>query len=386
MKFSWQCGLLTLAVAIFAAGAVQAQAPKSGPWEMQHSGTTAGLRGIHAVGGGVVWASGTNGTVLRTEDEGYMWQSCAMPPGAEKLDFRGIWAWDADTAIVMSSGPGDQSRLYKTTDGCSHWTLLFTNPDAASGTGFWDAILFLDRNRGILVGDPARSGPNVNPVEGGYFAFRIRVTRDGGKTWVPVVAPSLPSPGENLYPLPKESLFAASNSSVVALKDRIWIGTSGPRVLSRQLGAFQAALCAGAIDPFSHSCGIPWMDWQSEKPPLASGNDSSGVFSLAFQDAQHGMAVGGDYQKPNDSRGTAAWTSDGGKHWTAASKPPHGYRSAVAWDAVDKAWIAAGTNGSDISHDGGKTWQPLDNGNWNALSLPWVVGPQGRMGKLVSLK
>jgi len=96
---------------------------------IQSSGTKAGLRGIYAVGGGVAWASGTNGTVLRTEDGGYMWQSCALPPNAEKLDFRGIWAWDADTAVVMSSGPGDLSRIYKTTDGCSSWELLFTNPD-----------------------------------------------------------------------------------------------------------------------------------------------------------------------------------------------------------------------------------------------------------------
>jgi hypothetical protein len=27
-------------------------------------------------------------------------------------------------------------------------------------------------------------------------------------------------------------------------------------------------------------------------------------------------------------------------------------------------------------------WQPLDNGNWNALSLPFVVGPNGRIARL----
>ncbi len=67
-----------------------------------------------------------------------------MPPGAEKLDFRGIWAWDANTAVAMSSGPGDLSRLYKTTDGCSSWKLLYTNPDK---DGFWDAIAFWDKER-----------------------------------------------------------------------------------------------------------------------------------------------------------------------------------------------------------------------------------------------
>jgi len=43
-------------------------------WQLQDSHTTADLRGIHNVGNGVAWASGTNGTVLRTEDGGKLWQ------------------------------------------------------------------------------------------------------------------------------------------------------------------------------------------------------------------------------------------------------------------------------------------------------------------------
>jgi photosystem II stability/assembly factor-like uncharacterized protein len=74
-----------------------------------------------------------------------------VPEGAEKLDFRGIWAWDTNTAIVMSSGTGDLSRVYRTTDGCSHWTLVLTNPDK---TGFFDAMVFADRQVGYLLGDP----------------------------------------------------------------------------------------------------------------------------------------------------------------------------------------------------------------------------------------
>src|ERR1700758_3913118 len=120
-------------------------------WTLETSNSTADLRGIDNVGGGVAWASGTNGTVLRTEDGGYVWQSCTVPPGAEKLDFRGVQAFDANTAIVMSSGAGDQSRLYKTTDGCHTWKLIFTNPYAPEG--FFDAVLFIDRQHGLLFGD-----------------------------------------------------------------------------------------------------------------------------------------------------------------------------------------------------------------------------------------
>jgi photosystem II stability/assembly factor-like uncharacterized protein len=346
------------------------------PWELQNSTTKAGLRGIHAVGNGVAWASGANGTILRTEDGGYMWQSCAMPPGADKLDFRGIWAWDANTAVVMSSGPGDLSRLYKTTDGCSSWKLLYANPDK---DGFWDAVQFDSRNHGYLLGDPVNG------------QFVVLATFDGGGAWRPLYE------GLELdSAYPGEGAFAASNSSLTLplswsssypgrrRGDTLGRPRGTPALFFGTGGAkgsrIQVLLARGLAS------GLDGLRWESVKLPLASGTDSSGVFSLAFRDQNVGIAVGGDYKKPNESNGTAAYTSDEGKTWTAAAKPPHGYRSAVAWDAPDKAWIAVGTNGSDVSYDDGKTWQPLDNGNWNALSLPWVVGPEGRIAKLVSLK
>jgi len=126
-----------------------------------------------------------------------------------------------------------------------------------------------------------------------------------------------------------------------------------------------------------------------------------GIFSLAYRDSHmpdtevffkggggtditnwHFIAVGGDYAKPNESAGTAAWSDDSGRTWTASATPPHGYRSTVQWSESEKLWITAGTNGSDISRDDGRTWQPLDNGNWNALSLPFIVGPKGRIARL----
>jgi photosystem II stability/assembly factor-like uncharacterized protein len=384
-------GTLLAAILLAATSTAQAQ------WDIEESHTTASLRGIHNVGGGVAWASGTNGTVLRTEDGGYLWQTCNIPLGAEKLDFRGIQAFDENTAIVMSSGTGDQSRLYKTTDACQTWKLLFTNPDGPDN-GFFDTILFLDRKLGLLFGDPAHGSAARNPVEGGYFAFRIRVTDDGGDTWAPISDPEPPQPGKNLMPLGDEGLFAASNSSAASLDGWLWIGTGGSRVLRRRLyqfpmttPTFNGGFCAGAVDPISLRCGLPWLDWTNSTSPLASKGSSAGIFSLHFISATKGIAVGGDYQKPNGATGTAAYTKDGGGTWAAAQTLPHGYRSSVAYDATEKLWITVGPNGTDISTDDGKNWQPLKpsgydpadaDKNWNALSLPFVVGPNGRIGKL----
>src|SRR5579863_2070272 len=85
-------------------------------WVDQTSGTTASLRGISAVSAKVAWASGAGGVWLWTLDGGATWQSGKVP-GAESLDFRGVRALNATTAYLMSSGPGDKSRIYKTTDG-----------------------------------------------------------------------------------------------------------------------------------------------------------------------------------------------------------------------------------------------------------------------------
>ncbi len=61
----------------------------------------------------------------------------------------------------------------------------------------------------------------------------------------------------------------------------------------------------GQSDPISGIQPIAWLELETSNVPLAHGNASSGIFSLAFRDEQYGMAVGGDYTKPDESTGTA---------------------------------------------------------------------------------
>ena len=374
---------LVLLAALSATAPLSLAIPAQAQWTIQ-TPTTADLRGIDNVGKGVAWASGTDGTVLRTEDAGYLWQRCTIPPGAEHLDFRGIQAFDANTAIVMSSGPGDQSRLYKTTDGCQTWKLLFTNPDK---DGFWDALRFEAPNpqltrpatRGVIIGDP---------VDG---RFPIFISSDFGDTWTPATT-------KLLSKLPQahigEALFAASNSAADAVGDAgnlsfVTGGTGGAR--------FFHLVGGGLVLDFW------WTSASFEETKLSfpHATQAQGAFSIAHDRIDtvtfDYMIVGGDYQKP-DSPGAsvflpAATYNYFGRHQKQIypTTPPHGYRSAVAYDSNTKTWITVGPNGTDISTDDGRNWRPLlptpgeapDTAqHWNALSLPYAVGPHGRIGIL----
>ncbi len=349
--------------------AFAAHAQTAPVWTMQSPGTHASLRGIHTVDGKVAWASGSGGTVLRTIDGGEHWTQCATPDAGidgAKLDFRGVQAWDVKTAIVMASGPGELSRIYKTTDGCRTWKLLLKNPDK---DGFWDAMYFYDATSGVILGDP---------VGGRFTIFYAAV--DPGKAMRRLMNPGLEADSST------QGGFAASDS----LMDTS-LGVDG-FVTGGKGGAFyyfdaNPSVCV--------DCG--WHEvyesrsqhrWSKSAIPLLGGSESTGAYSISKRYRASAvprwlyLAVGGDYTKPNESAGTAAWSADGGQSWTAAAKPPHGYRSTVEWSEALQAWITAGTNGSDFSVDDGKSWEPLEDGNWNALSLPFLVGPDGRIARL----
>ncbi len=251
--------------------AITALALAAPAWTDQPSGVTARLRGVSAVTDRVAWASGSVGTVLRTGDGGATWQSMNIPD-AEKLDFRDIDAVSEQSAYVLSIGSGESSRIYKTIDSGRTWALQFTNADPKA---FFDAMAFWDAERGIAFSDS---------VDGRLVILR---TDTGGRLWSRVPAEGLPPALDN------EGAFAASGTNVAVYgRDHVWIGT----------GAAAAARVLRSVDG--------GRTWTAAATPLAAG-PSSGIFSIAFRDADHGIVVGGDYRKENESttrrsRATAA--------------------------------------------------------------------------------
>ena len=319
-------------------------------WRSLDAGTAASFRGLSAVSEDVVWVSGTGGTWGRSLDGGETWVTGTVP-GAEELDFRDVDAFDARAAYLMSAGPGDLSRIYKTTDGGETWDLQHANP---SPEGFYDGMAFWDVERGLTYGDP---------VDG---RFVVLTTVDGGETWSRVPAESMPPA------LPGEAGFAASGSGLAVVRGgHAWFGTGGP-----EARVFRTTDSGET--------------WTVAATPMLAGEASTGIFSLAFSDPEHGVAVGGDYRQPEAATGNAILTRDGGLSWIPAASPPTGYRSGVAYapGTEGRVLVAVGTSGSDYSLDGGETWSLLGQDDHNAVRFggsgcaAWAAGPEGRFAKL----
>ncbi len=319
--------------------------------QTQVSNTTARLRGLCVVDEKTAWATGASGTVLLTTDAGDHWNLRPVPGGAT-LDFRDVEAFDDQTACILSIGPGDRSRIYQTADGGARWECVFTMSDPR---GFLDAIAFWDKDRGIALGDP---------IEG---HFTILTTDDGGKTWQAPEKLSMPASLEG------EGAFAASGTClVVGARGHAWFGTGG-----------------GGVARLFHS--LDWgKTWSVVNAPIKADNTSSGIFSVAFRDEAHGVAIGGDYLHPDAPGPRIAITADGGKTWAPPGPGgPRAYRSCAAWLPGTGAIVAVGPSGCDVAENLALDWTSLSDRGFHAIAFApgarvgWAVGEAGAIARVV---
>lgn len=318
--------------------------PVLAQWQPQESHTQESLRGVSVFDQNIVWASGTHGTYLLTTDGGATWLA-AQVPGAEALDFRDVESFGS-TAYLLAAGPGEQSRIYKTSDQGAHWELQFTNHDPK---GFLDCMAFWDQGHGIAVGDP---------VDG---RFQLIATADGGRHWK--LLPGLPAARDG------EALFAASGTCIATQGAKnVWFATGG----------------AAARVFRSSDRG---RSWKVAETPIAHGSPSAGIFSIAFRDARHGVIAGGDYKNPEQGGAGLALTDDGGKSWKLAAVTPQKYFSAVAYVSANGGLAVVGSSAAAFSKDGLKSWKSLVPAGFNAISsrpslgVAWAVGPKGTIAK-----
>jgi photosystem II stability/assembly factor-like uncharacterized protein len=319
-------------------------------WSVQTKGRDTNLRGVsvrydqssQGQQHYFVWASGSNGVILRSVNDGKTWKQIAVA-GAGGLDFRDIKAFSADVAYVLSSGDASKSRIYKTIDGGKTWKLEYF--DKRLGF-FLDSLACSSSTHCVALSDP---------VDG---KFLVLSTEDG-EHWNELPRNGMPAA------LPQEGAFAASGSAIALCQGGIYFGTGGPKAR-----IFHSA-----------DSGLTWTVVDT---PISSGNASSGIVSIACAGHSTLVAVGGDYKEPAGADRVAMYSEDAGETWQLSVQQPSGYRSAVG--SFDGDYAAVGPNGTDVSKDHGIHWQHTDHLNLNAVSFDgaeggWAVGPQGTIAR-----
>ncbi len=371
----------TLPVSAQSASATSVHYPKL---TLQNSGTKNQLIAISPVNDRVVWAAGTNGTFDLTTDGGAHWKP-GVVPGAEALQFRDVQGISDKVAYLLSIGNGPQARIYKTEDGGDHWTRQFESQDP---NAFYDCFAFWTPERGIATSDS---------VFGRFPAIRTL----NGESWTDI--------GDHLPKAAKgEASFAASGTCVATQGlQNAWIVTGG------SLYAHVLATTDGG------------NTWNRYYVPTVQGTPDSGIFSIAFRDAWHGIEGAGDLDHPMVSQKNIARSCDGGKTWKlnrgtpfvgavyglayASSQPllssadessandssattnaASAQSSAYCSDdheapGIGRTVVATGPGGAAYTSDEGATWQLL-YGVYNywavAFANPhsgWFVGTGGRI-------
>ncbi|MCB9291458.1 MAG: T9SS type A sorting domain-containing protein [Lewinellaceae bacterium] len=266
-----------------------AEMPAYSNWQSVGRGeadtTQLGIFSIAAVSEDTIWALPTVALtapqapleIMRTTDGGNEWVTATIDP--ERSFYRAsIFARNGREAWVMGTqGMGaffdGQAAVYHTTDGGQSWELKLDFMDNIIEEGI--GIHFFDQNTGLCWG---------NNWSDSYLV--IYRTADGGATWEMVDSPNLPEPGSWLA-----GYSPSGNNMYDAVGDTIWI-PADIQVLR------------------STDRGVTWT---------ATESFPSSSYSLAFEDAQHGMLTSDNFF--NMLRSRAYVTEDGGATWAEVDIP-----------------------------------------------------------------
>jgi photosystem II stability/assembly factor-like uncharacterized protein len=322
-------------------------------WKFTETDTSNALISVDVLDGKVIWAAGGGfptgpaGTVVRTIDGGKQWCD-VTPPGGERKILRTIKVFDADRAVLLASGTGPGSRIYRTVNGGQDWTTVFKNDDPALADSIYGALAFFDERHGVAIGDS---------VDG---SFPKITTADNGEHWT-VDPDGIPGALSE-----EDEGISATGTALVTLGRR------------KALFGTVASGHPNARVFYSDDRGATWTAVDTPIP------GDAGVRSLSFRNHRHALAVSGLSADEGPPQGFAARTSDGGQTWEEAGSPT-GFRNSVEWIS-DRAAVAVGLGGSDLTMDEGQSWTHFDDatllGVDRAGSACWAVGVDGKAARL----
>lgn len=252
--------------------------------------------------------------------------------GDSLLHFRSI-ATTADAVFVLSIA--NPAVLYKIGFNGKEATNIEEVYNEKDENVFYDSMKFWNDQEGIAIGDPINN------------CMSVIITRDGGNTWQKLNCDALPSVEKG------EAAFAASNSNIAIHGDNAWVATGGKK--SRVI----------------HSAD-KGDTWEIYNTPILQGKAMTGIYSIDFFDAKHGIIFGGNWEDKAFNEGNKAITSDGGKTWKLVSNGMEpGYRSSVKYIPGTKGQgvVAVGSPGISISGDGGQSWKELSKEGFYAIEF-----------------
>jgi photosystem II stability/assembly factor-like uncharacterized protein len=268
------------------------------------------FRALSVVNDNVAWVAGSNGYVGCTNDGGTSWKF-GQVKNFEKLDFRSLYAFNQQKAIIANAG--SPAYILYTNDGGKNWKQVYSNTHADA---FIDGVDFWNEKEGLLYGDP---------IDGRMLLLR---TTDGGKSWKPLPQAPLPEKGE--------ASFAASGTGI------------------RCFNTSEAVMATGGTVSRLWYSADKGETWRPIYVPVLQGAGSTGIFSVGIRDATW-VVVGGDYQQPEQTDKHVFFSTDAGNTWQVPELPTRGYRECVE-HVTGATWITVGPTGADVSTDNGKTW------------------------------
>ena len=233
------------------------------------------------------------------------------PPPIERRDsFYGVAA--PDGRVVWAAGA--DGKIVRSEDGGESWSRQVTHTAVnLQGIAAWDA------DSAVAVGNDGV----------------VLVTRDGGRNWTQAEIPASANPnklfrvrltGDAAWAVGEFNALLRSTdrgetwSRVLPEEDRAWndvtfVGDAG--WLVGEFGALMKTVDGGAT-------------WET----VATPNEVS-LMSIAFRDAEHGVAVG--------LAGTLLVTADGGASWQQVPAFTREHLYTVMWD--EDRWLAVGDKG-----------------------------------------
>ena len=300
------------------------------------------IRALEVMDGSIAFA-GSNGLFGAIDVRSHQIRTSRETYDTIAPDFRVVGHTATDFFMLSAGRP---ALLYKTGD-TGNMELVYKEDEEGV---FYDAMKFWNNEEGIAVGD-AMSG-----------CLSIIITRDGGSTWNKFPCSQLPSAMEG------EGAFAASNTNIDIVGDKIWIGTTQSRVF------------------YSPDKGATWEVIQT---PIIYEKATEGIYSIDFETGNLGVAVGGDYTNPENTKATKAITRDGGKSWELiANGQLPGYKSCVQFvpGSGGSDMVLAGFTGISYSGDMGQTWKEFSTESFYTLrfvndSVAYAAG-KNRIAKL----